>query len=121
MSYRNGNSPGALGILVGVLFGLLACVTSANADGIQEFVRSQLDGKGTVSSVNTQNNQIVIDDASYVVSRTTTVFDVNRKKSVSLSNIKPGDSVGFRSKPLPKPTAPYDQSIIKIWILPSDG
>ena len=119
MSYRNGISLGAPGIL-GVLFGLLMCLTTANADGIQEFVLSQLDGKGTVSSVNAQNSQIVIDDVLYEVSRTTTVFDVNRKKSVSLSNIKPGDSVGFRSKPLPKPTAPYDQSIIKMWILPSD-
>ena len=107
------------GLILGLLFGLLLPLTLAQADVLQEFVNSQLDGKGTVDSINVSNKQIVIDDMLYVISRGTTVFDVNVKRSVSLDSIKPGDRVGFKSKPLAKPTAPYDQSLIKIWILPS--
>jgi len=109
------------GIMAGLLFGLLLPLTLAHADGLQEFVLSQLDGKGTVDSISLTSQQIVIDDRSYVISRGTTVFDVNNRKRVSLDGIKPGDVVGFKSKPLSKPSAPYDQSLIKIWILPSQG
>ena len=77
-----------------ILLGIMVLTTTAYADGLKDFVLSQLDGKGTVSSVNTNSNRIVIDDVSYVV---------------------------FRAKPLPNPTAPYDQNIVKIWILPADG
>ncbi|MGD8560138.1 MAG: hypothetical protein PVH04_10765 [Gammaproteobacteria bacterium] len=104
-----------------ILLGIVAWATTVNADGLKDFVLSQLDGKGTVSSVNTTDNRIVIDDVSYVVSRTTTVFNVAQKRNGSLRDVQPGDSVGFRAKPLPRPTAPYDQNIVKIWILPSDG
>ena len=107
------------GLILGLLFGLLLPLTLAQADVLQEFVNSQLDGKGTVNSINVSSKQIVIDDMLYVISRGTTVFNVNVKRSVSLDSIKPGDRVGFKSKPLSKPTAPYDQSLIKIWILPS--
>jgi len=107
------------GIIVGLLFGLMLPLAIAHADGLQEFVLSQLDGKGTVDSVDVSGQRIVIDDRSYVVSRSTTVFDVNKKRSVSLDGIKVGDAVGFKAKPLTKPTAAYDQSLIKIWILPS--
>lgn len=109
------------GLTLALLFGLLLPLTFAHADGLQEFVLSQLDGKGSVDSIDVSSKQIVIDDRSYVISRSTTVFDVNNRKRVSLDGIKPGDSVGFKSKPLTKPTAPYDQSLIKIWILPSQG
>lgn len=106
------------GMIIGLLFGLLLPLTVAHADSLQEFVLSQLDGKGTVDSVDVPGQRIVIDDRSYVISRGTTVFDVNNKKSISLDGIKIGDVVGFKAKPLTKPTAPYDQSLIKIWILP---
>ena len=109
------------GIIIGLLLGLLLPLTLAHADGLQEFVLSQLDGKGIVDSVDVSGQQIVIDDRSYVISRSTTVFDVNRKRSLSLDGIKAGDVVGFKAKPLTKPTAPYDQSLIKIWILPSQS
>ena len=109
------------GIILGLLFGLLLPLTLAQADGLQEFVLSQLDGKGTVDSIDVSRQQIVIDDRSYVISRGTTVFDVVNRKNVSLDGIKAGDVVGFKSKPLAKPTAPYDQSLIKIWILPSQS
>ncbi|WP_455199901.1 hypothetical protein [Kaarinaea lacus] len=109
------------GITLGLLVALLLSLTAAHADGLEEFVMSQLDGKGTVDSINVAGKQLVIDDRSYVISRSTTVFDVNNRKRVSLDGIKAGDTVGFKSKPLSKPTAPYDQSLIKIWILPSKG
>jgi len=109
------------GIIVGLLFGLLLPLTVAHADGLQEYVLSQLDGKGTVDSVDVSGQRIVIDDRAYVISRSTSVFDVNKKRSVSLDGIKAGDAVGFKAKPLTKPTAPYDQSLIKIWILPSQS
>lgn len=109
------------GIIIGLLFGLLLPLTLAQADGLQEYVLSQLDGKGTVDSINVSGQQIVIDDRSYVISRSTTVFDINNKRSVSLDGLKVGDLVGFKAKPLTKPTAPYDQSLIKIWILPSQS
>jgi len=109
------------GITLSLLLALLLPLTIAQADGLQEFVLSQLDGKGTVDSINVSGQQLVIDDRTYVISRSTTVFDVNNRKRVSLDGIKAGDIVGFKSKPLAKPTAPYDQSLIKIWILPSQG
>ena len=109
------------GIIFGLLFGLLLPLAVVHADGLQEYVLSQLDGKGTVDSVDVSGKRIVIDDRSYVISRNTTVFDVNKKRSVSLDGIQVGDAVGFKAKPLTKPTAPYDQSLIKIWILPSQS
>jgi hypothetical protein len=120
MSYRKGLSLGALGI-TGIVLGMLMCLATAQADGLQEFVLSQLDGKGTVDSINTHDNRIVIGDRTYVMSRNTSVFDVSRKRNASVRDIKAGDMVGFRSRPLPKPTAPYDQSIVKLWILPSNN
>jgi hypothetical protein len=107
------------GMIVGLLFGLLLPLTVAHADSLQEFVLSQLDGKGRVDSVDVSGQRIVIDDRTYVISRSTTVFNVNNKRSVSLDGIKAGDVVGFKARPLTKPTAPYDQSLDKIWILPS--
>ncbi len=104
-----------------VLITILLPFSLAHADGLQEFVLTQLDGKGTVDSIDLPGSKIVIDDISYVLSRGTTVFDVNNRKRVSLDGLKPGDFVGFKSKALKKPTAPYDQSLIKIWILPSNG
>lgn len=120
MTYRKGLSLGALGV-TGVLFSMLMGLATAQADGLQEFVLSQLDGKGKVDSISVGDRRIVIGDRSYVMSRNTSVFDVSRKRNASLRDIKAGDLVGFRSRPLPKPTAPYDQSIVKLWILPSDN
>ena len=109
------------GITLSLLLALVLLATTVHADGLEEFVLSQLDGKGTVDSINVSGKQLVIDDRTYVISRSTTVFDVNTRKRVSLDGVKAGDSVGFKSKPLSKPTAPYDQSLIKIWILPSES
>lgn len=97
----------------------LVLVATAGADSLQDFVLTKLDGKGTVDSINAQTNKIVIDDRSYSLSGNVTVFDVRNKRNSSIENIKVGDSVGFKSRPLPQPTAPYDQLIIKLWILPS--
>ena len=101
---------------------LVSCflaIATANADSLQDYVVSKLDGQGTVDSINTQANQIVINDRSYVLSDNTTVFDVKNRRNSSVDKIKVGDTVGFKSKALAQPTAPYDQLIIKIWILPS--
>ena len=107
------------GITLIVLFVCLIPFAMAHADSLQEFVLTQLDGKGTVNSVDLTKSKIVIDDLSYVIARGTTVFNVNNRKRISLDGLKPGDYVGFKSKALKEPTAPYDQKLIKIWILPS--
>lgn len=109
------------GLWLGLMLILLLPFATAQADGIQNFVLSKLDGKGTVDNINVAENRIVIDDRLYILSGNVTVFDLNRRNNVSVSDIKAGDSIGFKSKPLPKPTAPYDQVIIKLWILPSGG
>jgi len=101
-----------------LLVGYLLAVTSANADSIQDFVLSKLDGKGTVDSIDLLTDRIVINDRSYKLSGNVTVFDVKNSRNSSVDKIKVGDSVGFKSRPLPQPTAPYDQLIIKLWILP---
>lgn len=106
--------------VLGIWLGLMLCTGSVLGNGLKDFVLSKLDGKGTVSSIDVQNLHIVIDDVVYVISRHTTVFDVNKKTRVYLDDIKGGDSVGFKAKPLARPTAPYDQAIVKIWILPAD-
>ena len=108
------------GIWLGFLLTAWLPFNAVQADGIQDFVLSQLDGKGTVNSVDASANKIVIDDRLYILSRTVTVFDVTRRTNSSVSDIKPGNTVGFKAEPLPKPTAPYNQVIVKIWILPSD-
>ena len=107
------------GLWLGMLLAILLPVTVAQADSLKEFVLSQLDGKGTVDNVNVDERKIVIDDSSYSLSKNVTVFNVVRKTNASVDDIKKGDSVGFKSQPLPNPTAPYDQLIIKLWILPS--
>jgi len=107
------------GWFLGLLFGLLLPLTVTHADSMKDFVLTQVDGRGTVDSINVSGQKIVIDDRSYVIAHGTAVFDVNTRRSVSLDDIKAGDAVGFKSKPLAKPTAPYDQSLIKLWILPS--
>jgi hypothetical protein len=108
-------------IVLGLAFGLLLPLALARADGLQDFVLTQLDGKGTVDSIDAASQKIVIDDRSYVIASDATVFDVNTRRNLSIDGIKAGNVVGFKSKPLAKPTAPYDQSLIKIWILPSQG
>ena len=102
-----------------LLVSYLMLVATAGADSLQDFVLTKLDGKGTVDSINAQTSQIVINDRSYKLSRNVTVFDVRNRRNSSVDDIKAGDTVGFKSRPLPQPTAPYDQLIIKIWILPS--
>ena len=102
-----------------LLVSYLLVIATANADSIQDFVLSKLDGKGTVDSIDLQADRIVINDRSYKLSSNVTVFDVKNSRNSSVDKIKVGDTVGFKSKPLPQPTAPYDQLIIKLWILPS--
>lgn len=109
------------GLLSVLLVGCLLLVATAHADSLKDFVLSKLDGQGTVDSINTESSQIVIDDSSYSLSGNVTVFDVINKRNSSIDNIQQGDTVGFKSRPLPKPTAPYDQLIVKIWILPSQN
>jgi len=97
----------------------LLLVATAGADGLKDFVLSKLDGKGTVDNITPGANTIVINDVTYTLSSNVTVFDVKNRRNSSIDNIKVGDSVGFKAKPLPQPTAPFDQLIIKLWILPS--
>lgn len=104
-----------------LLVSYLLVTATANADSLQDFVLSKLDGKGSVDSINVDSMSIVIDDRSYVLSNNVTVFDVKNRKNSSIENVKVGDSVGFKSKALAVPTAPYDQLIIKIWILPGNN
>jgi hypothetical protein len=110
-----------MSILGSLLLTMALSVAVTNADGLQDYVLSKLDGKGTVDSINVAAKNIVIDDQLFALSRTTTVFDVKKRRNSSLENIKQGDRVGFKSKPLSKPTAPFDQLIIKMWILPSNS
>ena len=107
------------GLWLGVLFAVLLPIAVAQADSLKEFVLSQLDGKGTVDSINVDAHSIVINDRAYTLSKNVTVFNVVRRTNASVDDIKAGDNVGFKAKPLSKPTAPYDQLIIKLWILPS--
>jgi hypothetical protein len=100
-----------------LLVSYLLVIASANADSLEDFVTSKLDGKGTVDNINVDSKSIVINDRSYVLSNTVTVFDVNKRKNTSIENVKVGDSVGFKSKALAEPTAPFDQLIEKIWIM----
>ncbi len=104
-----------------LLVSYLLAMSTANADSLQDFVLTKLDGKGTVDSINVDSMSIVIDDRSYTLSDNVTVFDVKNRRNSSIENVKPGNSVGFKSRPLSKPTAPYDQLIIKIWILPDNN
>lgn len=107
------------GLWSALLVSYFLVIATANADGLQDYVVSKLDGQGTVDSINVAAKQIVINDRSYVLSRNVTVFDVKNRRNSSIDRIKVGDTVGFKSRALPQPTAPYDQLIIKIWILPS--
>ena len=107
------------GLWSALLVSYLLVMATANADSLQDFVLTKLDGKGTVDSINVGSKSIVIDDRQYVLSNNVTVFDVKNRKNSSIDNVKTGDTVGFKSKALSEPTAPYDQLIIKIWILPS--
>ena len=102
-----------------LLVSYFLAIATANADSLQDYVVSKLDGQGTVDSINAAAKQVVINDRSYVLSSNVTVFDVKNRRNSSVGDIKVGDSVGFKSKALSEPTAPYDQLIIKMWILPS--
>ena len=102
-----------------LLVSCLLMVSAAHADSLQDFVLTKLDGKGTVDSIDLGSMSIVINDRSYQLSDNVTVFDVANRRNSSVENIKTGNSVGFKSRPLPNPTAPYDQLIVKIWILPN--
>lgn len=93
-------------------------ITSAGADSLQDFVLSKLDGKGTVDSINVDEGTIVVNDRSYTLASNVTVFDVKNRRNSSIDQVKAGDSIGFKSRPLAQPTAPYDQLIVKIWVLP---
>lgn len=101
-----------------LLVSYLLVTATANADSLQDFVLSKLDGKGTVDSINVDSMTIVVNDRSYSMTDNVTVFDVKNRRNSSIDKIKVGDTVGFKSRPLSKPTAPYDQLIVKMWILP---
>lgn len=105
------------GIWSALFICLFISAATASADGIQDYVLTKLDGQGSVDSVDVTNRKIVISDRSYSLSRNVTVFDVSKKRNSSIERVKVGDNVGFKSKPLPNPTAPYDQLIVKLWIL----
>ena len=107
------------GLWLGMLLALLLPLAVAQADGVKDFVLSQLDGKGTVDSIDVDGRSIVINDRTYTLSRSATVFNVVRRTNSAIDNINAGDNVGFKAKPLPKATAPYDQLIVKLWVLPS--
>jgi len=107
------------GLWMGLVLALAMVFSAAQADGIRELVTSKLDGKGSVDRVDETASSIVIDDKLYVLSDNVTVFDAIHRRNVAVGDIKPGNMVGFRSKPLPKPTAPYDQVIVKLWIMPT--
>jgi len=105
----------------GLWSALLVCFLlfsgAAYSDGLQDLVLSKLDGKGSVDSINVARKTIVVNDRLYSLDNRVTVFDVVNRKNSSIEKVKVGDTVGFKSKALSKPTAPYDQLIVKIWIL----
>lgn len=107
------------GIWLGLMLAVALPIAAAHADGLKDFVLTQLDGKGTVDNINVDTHVITINDKSYTLSRNVTVFDVVHRTNSSIDSVKLGDNVGFKAQPLPQPTAPYDQLIIKLWILPS--
>jgi len=109
------------GLRLGLLLTLALMFGIAQADGMKDLVRGQLDGKGIVDSVDASNNSIVIEDKLYVLSDNVAVFDSIHRQNISADDIKTGSRVGFRSKPLSKPTAPYDQEIVRLWILPTSN
>jgi len=109
------------GLRLGLLLTLALLVGVAQADGMKDLVRSHLDGKGTVDSVDATNNKIVIADKLYVLSDNVAVFDSIHRQNISVEDIRPGNRVGFKSKPLSKPTAPYDQVIVRLWVLPKSN
>ena len=96
---------------------LVLPVTMVKADALQEFVLSQLDGRGIVNSIDLDNRTIVVDDTIYNLARTVTVFDATANRPGSLRSINVNDEIGFKARALRKPTKPYDQLITKIWIL----
>lgn len=104
-----------------LLVSYLLVISSASADSLQDFVLTKLDGKGSVDSISVDSMNIVIDDRTYKLANNVTVFDVKKRRNSSIDKIKVGDAVGFKSRPLPVPTAPYDQLIVKIWILPDSN
>ena len=105
----------------GLWSALLVCFLlfsgAAYSDGLQDLVLSKLDGKGSVDSINVARKTIVVNDRLYSLDNRVTVFDVVNRKNSSIDKVKVGDTVGFKSEPLSKPTAPYDQLIVKVWIL----
>jgi len=101
-----------------LLASCLLYLSSAGADSLEDYIRTKLDGKGTVDSIDLNQNHIVINDRLYILASGVTVFDVKKNRDSSIDKIKVGNAVGFDSEPLPKPTAPYDQLIVRIWILP---
>lgn len=105
------------GLWSALLVSYLLVMATANADSLQDFVLTKLDGKGNVDSINVDSMSIVINDRSYVLSNSVTVFNVKSRTNSSIGKVKSGDSVGFKSKALAVPTAPYDQLIEKIWVL----
>ena len=109
------------GLGLGLLLMLALVASVAQADGMKELVLSHLDGKGTVDSIDATNNKIVIADKLYVLSDNVAVFDSIHRQNISVDDIKSGNRVGFRSKPLSKPTAPYDQVIVRLWVLPTSN
>jgi len=102
-----------------MLLGLAVSVT--HADGIKDLALTHLDGKGTVDSIDASNDKIVINDKLYFLAEHVSVFDAAHRRNSSVEDIKPGNSVGFTSKPLSNPTAPYDQMIVRLWIMPTSN
>ena len=93
-------------------------VTQAQADGIEDFVNQQFDKSGFVDSIDVTANTIVVDDRLYFFSANTPVFDVARKTNSGIRSLSNQMKIGFKTRTLKQPTAPYQQQIIRIWILP---
>jgi hypothetical protein len=96
----------------------LLAATAVQADGIEDYINQQFDKTGYVNSLDTSANTVVIDDRLYFLSSNVPVFDMTAKTSVNINAVTSLDKIGFKTRALKKPTAPYDQQITRIWILP---
>jgi len=107
-------------VMMVFLIMVLLSTNTAATDDLKRFIVSQLDGRGTVDVINVDARIIIVDDRLYQLSKNINVFDVKHKTNVRVGRIRAGNHVGFKTSALKKPTAPYDQLITKIWLLPND-
>ncbi|NOZ52565.1 MAG: hypothetical protein GXP08_05390 [Gammaproteobacteria bacterium] len=109
------------GMLLLTITMVLFTLNSAVADELKDFLLSQLDGKGMVDAINVRKHTIIIEDRLYYLSKNVNVFDIRRKTHVSINRLRPRNKIGFKTSALKKPTAPYDQLITRIWLLPKNS